>query len=216
MFITYSVQSQNIKQDTTKRYFENGKPSSIYVRVNGKNHGLCRQWFENGNLKFKGEFSKGLPIGIHYTYYENGQIEYKKIYGKSAKYFHYYKNGKKSGKTFTNLPKIEKSKAWFDNGKLMYKSIHRYPGPGCTQNLYDTTDIKCFYNGKKVFLKNKQYVDSLGKPIKIKSFYFHKEYYSNGIIKTKTKIKKGNGYKRYYNENGKLIKEEEIKTTHNT
>ena len=208
---TFYLQSQEIKQDTTKRYFSSGKPSSIYVKINGKNHGLCRQWFENGNLKFKGEFSNGLPIGMHFTYFDNGQIQYKTIYRKSVKYLSYYKNGKKSGKTFSNLPKIEASKSWFENGNLMYKSKHRYPGPGCIQNLYDTTDIKCSYNGKKVFLKNGKYVDSLDQPIKIKSFYIYKEYYPNGNIKTKTKIKKGNGYKRSFNENGKLIKEEKIK-----
>ena len=58
-------------------YYENGQ---LRVKGNvkdGKGHGLFEVYYENGQLRSKGNMKDGYEHGLRETYYENGQLEFK-------------------------------------------------------------------------------------------------------------------------------------------
>lgn len=52
--------------------YPNGNKRSEYELVNGRGHGLCRQWWPNGRLRKEGRFVNGEPTGVWKSWYENG------------------------------------------------------------------------------------------------------------------------------------------------
>jgi tetratricopeptide (TPR) repeat protein len=84
--------------------------------------GAFVEYFDNGKIKGKGEFKKGLVDGLRLTYYENGQIKTEKKYiagqteGKSTEYFD---NGKtKQEGEFKNGKEEGAWKLYHENGTL--------------------------------------------------------------------------------------------------
>ena len=68
-----------------------------------KKDGLIQKWYENGQLKYEGNFKDGKKDGLVQEWFENGQLQYRMN----------YKNGEYHGK-------LEK---WYENGQVLYKQI---------------------------------------------------------------------------------------------
>ena len=53
-------------------YWNNGKILSQINYLDGKRDGLCKNWFQNGQLMNKGVYKNGKMIGYWISYHENG------------------------------------------------------------------------------------------------------------------------------------------------
>ena len=66
---------------TIEYYSHRGHILSQIVRYkNKKAHGLQENYYDNGQLEFKGNYKDGEEDGLFEQYYKNGQLEYKKNY----------------------------------------------------------------------------------------------------------------------------------------
>ena len=72
------------------------KDNIIYELING--NGTVKEYWDNGKLKFEGEYLNGKRNGKGKEYYENGKLKFEGEYlngernGKVKEY--YYRNGK--------------------------------------------------------------------------------------------------------------------------
>lgn len=101
---------------------------TLWNYKNGKSDGICKNFYDNGNLKFYGEFKNGLPNGILKEYNSNGTLILEER----------YKNGLLNGE----------KKEFYDNGNL--KNIETYSndflnGPRITYDINGTPKIKESY-----------------------------------------------------------------------
>lgn len=111
---------------------KDGKGNSLIIweYKNGKNHGIGKNFYENGNIKFYGEFKNGVPHGIIKEYDVNGTIfleenfkngilngEKKEFYEDgNIKNLETYKDG------FLNGVRI----SYDENGNIKVKEIYNY------------------------------------------------------------------------------------------
>lgn len=188
----------------------------------GKLHNDFTEYFGNGKIKQEGKFRNGLPIDFWKEYYPNGQT--KKITE--------YKNGKKVNlqKEFYESAQLKNEKYYFE-GLLTGKSTSYHPdGKILEQGLYQNNQkighwVQYYPDGKIKISTNFQegldhgeYIeyDSNGVSRMIITFSLGK---MNGVIKKFHPNKnlafigffKDNfpsGIWQYYDENGKLQKEE--------
>jgi antitoxin component YwqK of YwqJK toxin-antitoxin module len=65
--------------------------------VEDKRDGYWEYYYENGQLRFKGNFINGIEDGLLEFYYENGQLHYKGnfINGNKDGWWEYYHSGYK-------------------------------------------------------------------------------------------------------------------------
>ena len=183
-------QYQKKKGIRTKHGFwkitDNGLLTSEGNYKYGRKHGLWKEWYANGQLKFKGKYSTPKETSFQNTknelweeWYENGQL-------KSKGFFHegievgthktWHENGILSQETFYDIEKNlqqrgyfaspKKNKKWFKNGKLKSKGL-------------------LFFN-------------------------HYKEWYQNGSQKRETinarSNSSGNGFKKEWYENNQIKK----------
>ena len=62
LVFSFSVNAQNLNQ----------------IDNNGQKQGLWKKSYENGNLRYKGQFNNDIPIGIFYYYYKSGELQLEK------------------------------------------------------------------------------------------------------------------------------------------
>ena len=78
--IKYEVFSKVPFTGSFVRYYENGQ---LRVKGNykeGKEHGLRESYFKNGQLRIKGNHKDGKRNGLWEWYYENGKLMFKDCY----------------------------------------------------------------------------------------------------------------------------------------
>ena len=66
------------------------------LNTNGKKQGVWKKNYDNGNLRYSGQFNNDIPIGIFYYYYKSGELQLEKEFfhqGKAAATYIFYKNG---------------------------------------------------------------------------------------------------------------------------
>ena len=66
------------------------------VDVNDLKQGVWKKTFDNGNLRYKGQFKNNNPEGIFMYYYNSGELQAEKEFihsGEAAATHIYYKNG---------------------------------------------------------------------------------------------------------------------------
>ena len=108
LVFSFSVNAQNLNQ----------------IDNNGQKQGLWKKSYENGNLRYKGQFNNDIPIGIFYYYYKSGELQLEKEFfhnGSAAATYIFYKNGnlKASGLYVNEI----KDSTWnYYNSCLLYTS----------------------------------------------------------------------------------------------
>ena len=63
---------------------------------NGKKTGIWFGEYQNGNLRYKGQFKNGNPLGLFFYYYESGELKVEKEFfhnGQAASTYFFYKDG---------------------------------------------------------------------------------------------------------------------------
>ena len=93
------------KQDgVSKGWFPNGQIKNIRTFKDGDLNGLYTIWYENGNgqKRYEGTFKDGKEDGLYTNWYDNGQKKREATYkdGKeNGKWIYWYKNGQKKYET---------------------------------------------------------------------------------------------------------------------
>lgn len=112
---------------------KNKKTLTIWNYKNGKADGICKNYYENGNLKFFGEFKNGLPNGVLKEYNTNGTLVLEEN----------YLNGVLNGE----------KKDFYENGTL--KSLETYKddylhGPRITYDIEGNIKLQESYHFDEV------------------------------------------------------------------
>jgi antitoxin component YwqK of YwqJK toxin-antitoxin module len=197
------------------------------VRINqydintGKKEGIWEEYYDNGQLAYKGSYNNGDRDGIWEWYYDNGQLMYKGSYknGKEEGYWeYYYSNGKllykgsfKSGELIKNINEAEKKKLFIPRNISGEDS--RWADWNKDQPIKDGIRINQYdiNTGKKEGIWE-EYYHTDGKLLYRGSFKsgekdgIWKWYHNNGQLAYKGSYKNGkkDGIWKEYYDNGKL------------
>lgn len=96
------IESEFVHDSTIANYskvsfYINGIPRSNNTYVDGKHNGLSIMYYENGNIKSKGECDGFHKIGRWIWYFDDGKVErildFGKLSRKNGDFIEYYKNG---------------------------------------------------------------------------------------------------------------------------
>lgn len=188
------------KQGEWTYYYDNNQPAQkeMYDQ-NGKLHGQTKIWHPNGKLAQINWYENNEKHGYFLSYYASGNKKDSlffingKMHGKIVKYFD---NGKKSFEcTFDNGKEIGERKYWNEKGILLESAGFK---DGKRDGAFR------IWNEDGNLLLEHFYFNDLADGI-------HKTWHSNGKIASKIVYKDGKqiGNALYYDENGKLEREEE-------
>ncbi len=73
---------KNLKNGTLRRYFTDGKPSTLQTYKNDTLNGPFKVWFPEGGLQFEGFYNNGYQDSLWTTYDMKGKIVKKENYSK--------------------------------------------------------------------------------------------------------------------------------------
>lgn len=105
-------------------YFDNGQLKQKGNYKNGKKNGLWESWFENGQKEDSARYNNGILTNKRVLWYANGQIQLESYWAKSdirvGKWIRYYENGQiESITNFNNQGQLHgKHVQYFENGQL--------------------------------------------------------------------------------------------------
>ncbi len=207
---SFSQEKFTPEQVTDKKYGIN-KYDKLNHRIGGDstrncNGYACDGWFSdfytNGATLHKGYYVEG-QLKIYQNFFSNGQMEreFKIVDDYKCAMTIYYKDGKiKSGIKYSDGNPV-KWEDFYPNGNPEY---------------YEEYDKKGHYVAQKSFSENGQPQETLELVNKKKLQYSKKEYFENGKIKSEGETVynedlldyQQSGKWLYYDENGKLVKEE--------
>jgi antitoxin component YwqK of YwqJK toxin-antitoxin module len=111
-----------------------GKQFDLYVTgdtalvtqyYNGREHGVCRQWYENKQLKEERYFLNGYKTGVHTGWWDNGQLQF----------VYHFNNDVFEGA----------AKEWYENGRL-FRNMNYVKGIESGRQQIWQPDGKVFAN----------------------------------------------------------------------
>lgn len=174
--------------------------------------GPHESFYDNGQLKVKGQYENKQPVGEWKSYHPNGQVssEYSYTNGERDKeYVHYFENGKISNETKkVNGDYI--TTGYYESGKIQYERIlsdgyykeFSEDGHLIVESNYVDGELsgewKKFYSsGELAWIVN--YLDGYREGV-------YQHFYKNGQLKLEGKMlrNKKSGEERRYFENGQL------------
>ena len=83
---------------------------------NGKRHGICKSWYEDGQPMYESPYKNGKKDGIWKGWYADGQLQYE----------YPYKNGKRHGmdKDWCEKGTLKRTRYYYEGKEL--KNFNRY------------------------------------------------------------------------------------------
>ena len=167
--------------------------------------GLVKDYYPDGQMKHKGYYDQGKIVSVFTNYYDNGQIErdFKIKSDIRGSIILYYRNGSVKSKGEYLKGEVLKWEDYYENGQVEYAEEF---DKGMEYQLYS----RFYYeNGKPQIIF--ELTDDKSR------IYEYTEYYENGQVKEsgrKIQNKSTGDYQqdgiwKYYNQEGKLILEEE-------
>ena len=143
-----------INPDTNQPYTGNlevlnndwGKVEFSKDYVDGHLHGNEKVFYQSGNLKSIGHFTKGILDGVVTGYYKDGSVQVVGHFSNGIKdggVLYYYPNGSKQVEMFYDNGKLQGAvKTWYENGNVM-KSIPYSKGMvhGTLETYYESGGV---------------------------------------------------------------------------
>ena len=162
-----------------KDYYDNGKLKFEGEYLNGKRNGKAKEFYHNGFLKFEGEYLNDERNGKAKEYYDNGNLIYEGEYLKGKK------KGRAKVYNYDGLLRIGKI-----NNELEYK----------IENFHDNHEIYVPHNDK-IIEYERRYLNGKGK-----EYYSKFTYDDHQILKFEGEYLNGkrNGKGKEYDDNGNL------------
>ncbi len=200
---TNQINASREKTGRWIKYFDNGKIKYEGQFHNGKPYGVFTYYYNTGEIKAKNNFSEGGIIAYNTTLYKSGKImsEGKYVNQKKDSIWNYY----------SDEPNLIISKEGYSHGVLNGKSITYY------LNSDDTAEIVIYENGKKNGRLLKYFPDGT---LMTESYYKDgmpdgdfTHYHINGSIQIIGKYYRGqqSGEWQYFDEEGNPIDEDEFR-----
>ena len=120
----------NGKEDgVQKDWYDDGQLRSESNYKDGKSEGVQKWWYENGQLWTEGHYKDGKEEGVQKSWHENGVLAYTE----------YYKDGKKEG--------VQKS--WYWDGQLMSEWNYKDgKEEGVQKSWYENGQLRSEFNYK--------------------------------------------------------------------
>ena len=154
--------------DVKETYYNSGElKSTVPLNDEGENHGPYSFYYENGDIRKKGNFKDGEKDGVWVSYNKNGQLRLREEYKNNIlRRKTFYKDGKRDG----NFSKF------YENGELdasgKYKNNERY---GVWTSYHENGELETrgrFKNGNK---------NGTWKYFNDKGFLITKEFWDQGV-----------------------------------
>lgn len=205
LFILTSFSLNLFSQVDTLIGEQDGKRVSEYPMLDGKNHGVCKEWFTNGQLSIIATWKHGKIVGLAKHYFSDGSIKTKYWFknGEQTKYVSYHKNGKKRVVYITSKM-YKKHMIWNTKGQMVFLDIQQ----GLEQPpLSDPEDCNC--GNENVSYRDSMLIDRAGNQIKKNVRFKTIMWYDNGEMKAQEVYRNGKGIIRSYNMNGTLTREQQ-------
>ena len=190
-----------------KTFYDNGNPECYYQYKNGKRDGISKRWYKNGKIRYDDKITDGKNVGTHISFYENGNPEYVSDENGGIS-MGFYESGRMKSitKHFTDSVRCGnklgyEETRWDKNGGLILKQINN-----CGKQSY-----RLYYNDTTLFT-DETIIDM---PLYHVGIYtkWNKDrtpmiegQYIDGNTRDEANIK--TGVWKYYNEKGKLEREE--------
>ncbi len=113
-------QTVAVVEDEAGGFYENGKPKSKCGSKDGKRHGKCFRYLENGTVIWSGEYDRGVPNGDVSEFYESGKPRKVSTYksGKLTRIAEYFDEGQLQKTTEVKDDREIASKTLFQNGEV--------------------------------------------------------------------------------------------------
>ena len=96
----------------------------------GKKQGLWKKTYDNGNIRYKGNFIDDKADGIFYYYYKSGELQLEKEFfhsGSAAATYVYYKNGNlKASGLYVNEQKDSTWNYYNRDSVIILQEIYSY------------------------------------------------------------------------------------------
>jgi antitoxin component YwqK of YwqJK toxin-antitoxin module len=116
------------KNGICKEWYENGQIREETTYVDGKRHGMYKWWYENGQIRIETTYVDGKRHGSYKWWYENGQIKIEITYvdGKRhGSYKWWYENGQiKNEATYVDKKMNGVNKSWYPNGQMEMETTY--------------------------------------------------------------------------------------------
>lgn len=190
-----------------KIFYENGNPYCFYQFKNGKRDGVSKRWYKSGKIMFDNKMKEGKNVGIQISFYENEFPEYISDENSGIS-IGFYANGRTKGLTKHFVDSVKcgnklgyEETRWYPDGVLMLKQINN-----CGRQSY-----KMYYNDSTLYTDETIIDMALFHVGKYTKWYRNGEkmiegQYEDGNTQSEANIK--TGVWKYWNEKGKLEKEE--------
>ena len=139
------------KNGLYKRYFDNGRQLSEENYNDGMLEGKWTYWYENGQLKLKGNFKPYEVLPEDERWERSSRYVFPARDSKHGKWTEWYENGqKKREQNYECGRVIGKWTSWYENGNK--KSVSKYQDgglPGMSKAIADGKFIEWYENGQK-------------------------------------------------------------------
>ena len=179
--------------ERVRRLYKSGKIEEDIPIVNGKRHGLYKEYYETGELRKEGNYQNGEKVGPAKTYYETGELEAELVYvdGSIVQTKSYNKDGKieaSSESLYSGNSLSETRKKYDKNGNV--REIIKYA------NFHEEIYRAYYWDGNNLF--SERYVEN--------GITYEKYYHINGALKRVATYKDGKkeGIHETYYSNGQL------------
>lgn len=78
-------------EEIKKEYYSDGNLKREYpFNNNGRLHGLCRKWYDNGQLEYEHTYKNGERHKLYREWYKNGSLRFEKYYYEDNECFDKY------------------------------------------------------------------------------------------------------------------------------
>ena len=223
----------SVKNGASKTWYESGKYKTNEYYKRDKQHGLCEEYYEAGNLRYKRNFIEGRLVGKQLEYHDNGQLAQESVNGERydaflKRYVSFYdgrflkfdvkgnplvkgnyKNEKKQGKwtEFRNGNTV--LDANYDKGFLVgeYKLFHSENGQLSKVENYKFTKVN---NRDTSFVEGESLSYFKNEVLATRNFYANmhcvemRNYFESGKLQYEIYKEKDIVYKKEYYESGQI------------
>lgn len=159
---------KNKKLKIEKLWYDNGRPEYVHKWLNGKRNGIWEEWYRNGQIKSRIEYSDDDRKEPLYEFWsEGGFLEKSNRYllgtGLNGKQVNtseyvtkpiikYYNNGVKKSEELYRGGQLEFSEEWYNNGQIKFRKEYQNDKPhGLWQEWYpngNKKSVKSYYKSK--------------------------------------------------------------------
>ena len=139
------------KNGVYKRYFDNGKQLSEESYNDGMLEGKWTYWYENGQVKLKGNFKPYEVLPNDERWERSSRYVFPARDSKHGKWTEWYENGqKKREQNYECGRVIGKWTSWYENGNKKSVSNYKDGGlPGMNRAIADGNFTEWYENGQK-------------------------------------------------------------------